>query len=132
MAEEESNSELEEFHTIVNRAGDSLPKPAGWRMLIAVPKAREQTEGGIFKPGQAIRDEELGTIIGLVIQVGPLAFKDSKKFGSNGPWAHRGDYIMMRSYTGTRFMVGDQEFRLINDESVEAIVDNPGGITKVL
>ena len=132
MAEEESDVELEEFRTVVNRAGDKLPKPTGWKLLIAVPKAREKTEGGIFKPGESVRNEEIGTIVGLVIQVGPLAYKDPKKFGTSGPWCNRGEFIVMRSYTGTRFMVGDQEFRLINDESVEAVVDDPRGVRKVL
>ena len=132
MVEKESDVELEEFHTIVNRAGDKLPKPMGWKLLIAVPKAHDQTEGGIFKPDEVRRYEEIGTLVGLVIQVGPLAYKDPKKFANGGPWCNRGDFIVMRSYTGTRFMVGDQEFRLINDESVEAVVEDPRGIAKIL
>ena len=75
--------------------------------------------------------EEIGTIIGLVLQLGALAYKDQKKFPS-GPWCYRGDYIVMRTYSGTRFMVGEQEFRLINDDTVEAVVDDPRGVAKVI
>lgn len=125
------SEDLEGYHEILNRAGDKLPKPSGWKILIAVPKASVQTEGGIYKPNEVMQVEEVGTIIGLVLQVGDLAYKDKTKFPS-GPWCHRGDYIVMRTYSGTRFLVGEQEFRLINDDTVEAVVDDPRGVAKVI
>ena len=129
MAEE--SEELEEYREILKKAGDKLPKPSGWKILIAVPKAKKKTDGGIFKPEEAMHVEEIGTIIGLVIQLGDLAYKDQKKFPT-GPWCHRGEYVLMRTYSGTRFVVGNQEFRLINDDTVEAVVDDPRGVAKVL
>ena len=27
-----------------------LPEPAGWRILVAMPRAEEKTDGGIVKP----------------------------------------------------------------------------------
>jgi co-chaperonin GroES (HSP10) len=131
MPETDSPEELEDYHEILNKAGDKLPKPTGWKVLVAVPKVDRVTDGGIYKPDEAINVEEVGTIIGLVLQMGDLAFKDPKKFPT-GPWCHRGDYIMMRSYSGTRFKVGGQEFRLINDDTIEAVVDDPRGVAKVL
>ena len=127
----EKSEDLEGYHEILNRAGDKLPKPTGWKILIAVPKASNKTEGGIYKPNEVMQVEEVGTIIGLVLKLGDLAYKDSKKFPS-GPWCHRGDYIVMRTYSGTRFLVGEQEFRLINDDTVEAVVDDPRGVAKVI
>ena len=127
----EKSEDLEGYHEILNRAGDKLPKPSGWKILIAVPKASRQTKGGIYKPNEVMHVEEVGTIIGLVLQVGDLAYNDKKKFPS-GPWCHRGDYIVMRTYSGTRFLVGEQEFRLINDDTVEAVVDDPRGVAKVI
>ena len=44
---------------------------------------------------------------------------------------HNEEIILMRSYSGTRFKVHDKEFRLINDDSVEAVVEDPRGIVKV-
>ena len=63
--------------------------------------------------------------------MGDLAYKDPKKFPT-GNWCERGDFIMMRTYSGTRFKVGDQEFRLINDDTVEAVVEDPRGVVKVV
>ena len=131
MAEQESSEDLEEYHKIIQRAGEKLPKPVGWRILIAVPKVSEKTDSGLYKPDDVVHYEEIGTIVGLVIQLGDLAYKDQKKFPT-GSWCNRGDFILMRSYSGTRIQVGEQEFRLINDDTVEAVVDDPRGVVKVI
>ena len=108
-----------------------MPRPSGWKVLVAVPKVDRMTEGGIYKPDEAMRVEEVGTIVGLVLKLGDLAYQDQKKFPT-GSWCNRGDYIMMRTYSGTRFKVGDQEFRLINDDTVEAVVSDPRGVVKAI
>ena len=56
-------------------------------------------------------------------------YKDPQRFPS-GPYCKEGDLIIMRSYSGTRFKVHGQEFRFINDDSVEAVVEDPRGIVK--
>ena len=109
--------------------GESLPNPKGWKMLIALPKVSTKTEGGIYKPTDAIQMEEVGGIVGLVIKAGDLAYKDETKFPT-GPWCEVGDYVIMRSYSGTRMKVAGQEFRLINDDTVEAVISDPRGVVK--
>ena len=131
MSKTDSSEEVDDYHEILERAGNQLPTPKGWKVLVAVPKVDQVTKGGIYKPDEAMYVEEVGTIIGLVLRVGDLAYKDTKKFPT-GNWCHRGDYIMMRSYSGTRFKVGGQEFRLINDDTVEAVVNDPRGVAKVI
>ena len=82
---------------------------------------------------QAILDvqtEEIGSVCGFVIKVGADAYQDKARF-PNGPYCNEGDWVLMRSYSGTRFKVHDKEFRLINDDSVEAVVEDPRGIVKV-
>ena len=61
--------------------------------------------------------------------MGPDAYDDKKKF-PNGPYCNEGDWVLMRSYSGTRFKIHGKEFRLINDDSVEAVVQDPRGIEK--
>jgi len=100
-------------------------------MLIALPKVASKTEGGIYKPNQAVHLEEVGSIIGLVLKQGDLAYQDESKFPS-GPWCEVGDYVIMRSYSGTRMNVGGQEFRLINDDTIEAVVSDPRGVVKAI
>lgn len=111
-----------------------MPEPAGYRILIAIPKLDQTYENtSIARPEQFAKKEEMASVVGLVVKLGPLAYKDEEKF-PDGPWCKEGDYIMMRSYSGTRFKIsgkkGEQEFRLINDDTVEAVVDDPRGITR--
>ena len=106
-----------------------LPKPSGYKILIALPEPEEKTEGGILKAKQTMDLEEIGSICGFVLAVGPDAYKDKKRF-PNGAYCKEGDFILMRSYSGTRFKIHGKEFRLINDDSVEAVIDDPRGIIK--
>ena len=107
-----------------------LPEPSGYRILIALPEADEKTEGGIIKAASLVERESVGSICGFVMKLGPDAYNDKKRF-PNGPYCEEGDWILMRSYTGTRFLVHGKEFRLINDDSVEAVVQDPRGVVKV-
>lgn len=103
---------------------DSIPEPKGWKILIAMPKVEEKTAGGILRPDQLKSLEEVASILGYVVKVGDLAYGDASKF-TTGPWCKEGDWVVFRSYAGTRFKVKDQEFRLINDDTVEGIVEDP-------
>ena len=107
-----------------------MPTPKGFKLLIALPEPDELTEGGILKAHSTIRDEEVGSIVGMVLEKGAGAYNDPKRF-PDGPYCQKGDWILMRSYSGTRFKVHGKEFRLINDDSVEAVVEDPRGIVKV-
>lgn len=106
-----------------------LPEPSGYRLLIAIPEVNEKTEGGVFMPDQLKKSEETASIIGFVIKAGPEAYGDENKF-PNGPWCKEGDFVIFRSYSGTRFKVLGKEFRLINDDTVEAVVEDPRGYSR--
>jgi co-chaperonin GroES (HSP10) len=106
-----------------------VPRPSGYKILVAMPTVKEKTEGGVIRPDSLRKQEEVASIFGVVVTMGPDAYKDEGKFPS-GPWCKEGDWVVMRSYTGTRFKIQDQEFRLINDDSVEAVVEDPEHIAR--
>jgi co-chaperonin GroES (HSP10) len=106
-----------------------LPEPSGYRLLIAVPEISEKTEGGLIRPDQLVKAEETASIVGFVVKAGPDAYADLNKF-PNGPWCKEGDFVIFRSYSGTRFKVLGTEFRLINDDTVEAVVEDPRGYSR--
>lgn len=112
------------------KLASQLPKPTGYKLLIALPDPEEKTEGGIIKASQTLQAEEIGSIVGFVLEMGPDAYQSQDRFPT-GPYCKKGDWIMMRSYSGTRFKVHGKEFRLINDDSVEAVVEDPRGVAKV-
>lgn len=106
-----------------------LPNPSGYKILIAIPQSEETFESGIIKADATRNVEEITTIIGFVLDMGPDAYVDKDKFPS-GPWCKKGDFVLFRAYSGTRFRIHGKEFRLINDDSVEGIVDDPRGYTR--
>jgi len=106
-----------------------LPEPTGYRLLIALPEIDEKTEGGVIMPDGLRKDESTASIIGFVIKAGPDAYSDTERF-PNGAWCKEGDFVIFRSYSGTRFKVHGKEFRLINDDTVEGVVDDPRGYTR--
>ncbi len=112
------------------RKAKALPEPVGYRLLIAIPEKEEKTDGGILLPEDMRKREEAASMVGMVLKIGPDAYKDTERF-PNGPWCKEGDFILMRSYSGTRIEIHGQEFRVINDDSVEAVVEDPRGIKKV-
>jgi len=107
-----------------------LPKPVGYRVLVALPQV-EETFGdtGLLKSTTTMNQEHIMSIIGLVLDMGEQAYSDEERFPS-GPWCKPGDYVMFRMNTGTRFKVGGVEYRLMNDDSIEAIVADPRGVTR--
>ena len=107
-----------------------LPIPTCYKLLIAIPKVNEKTEAGVYMPDKLTEMEQTASIIGLVVEMGEDAYKDEGKF-PHGPYCKKGDFVIFRSYSGTRFKVQKEEFRLINDDTVEAVVDDPRGYTRI-
>jgi len=106
-----------------------LPQPQGYKILIALPEAEEKSEGGIIMADMTRRVEETASIIGFVIKMGPDCYNDKKRF-PNGAYCKEGDFVIMRAYSGTRMKIHGKEFRIINDDTVEAVVQDPTGIVK--
>ncbi len=112
---------------------DHLPKPTGYRLLVALPKVEKKSAGGVHLPDKLIKAEESASVIANIIDMGPDCYKDETKFPS-GPWCQIGDWVLIRSYSGTRFKVktadGGTELRLLNDDAIEAVVTDPRGIER--
>lgn len=107
-----------------------LPKPVGYRVLVALPQPEETYEGtSILKTDTERSRDHIMSIIGLVVELGDQAYGDEERFPT-GPWCKEGDYVMFRMNSGTRFTIGNIEYRLMNDDSIEAVVADPTGIQR--
>jgi len=107
-----------------------LPKPVGYRVLVALPQPEETSEGtSIIKTDTAKTQDHIMSIIGLVVDMGSAAYGDKERF-PDGPWCKEGDFVMFRMNSGTRFTIGGIEYRLMNDDSIEAVVADPTGIQR--
>jgi co-chaperonin GroES (HSP10) len=111
------------------REASQLPEPSGFRLLIALPEVEETTKGGLYIPDERRDAEAVATVVGFVLKAGPDAYADKDRF-PNGPWCKEGDWIVMRAYSGTRLRIYGKEFRIINDDSVEAVVEDPRGVAR--
>ena len=113
----------------VEEKASQLPKPQGYRVLCAIPEAEEAFDSGIIKSDETRRHDELLTTVLFVVSLGPDCYADKERF-PNGPWCKKGDFILVRPNAGTRLVIHNREFRIINDDSVEAVVDDPRGIKR--
>ena len=107
-----------------------LPDPKRFMMLCVVPDASEEYEdSALIKSSQTMHYEEVLTPVLFVVKLGPDCYKDESRFPS-GPSCKEGDFVVVRPNSGTRLKIHGREFRLINDDSVEAVVEDPRGISR--
>jgi co-chaperonin GroES (HSP10) len=118
----------ETVHEVDERA-KQLPDPKGYRLLCMVPKVESEYAGGIVKSDETVRVEEQTTVVLFVAKVGDLAYKDESRFPT-GPWCKAGDFVLVRPYSGTRLKLHGTEWRIINDDTVEAVVEDPRGLSR--
>jgi len=112
-----------------DRKAKQLPDPSGYRILCGIPNIDEQYKSGIIKSDMTLQHEELLTTVLFVVKMGPDCYKDAARFPS-GPWCREGDFILVRPHAGTRLKIHGREFRIINDDSVEGVVEDPRGISR--
>ena len=106
-----------------------LPKPQGYRILCAIPEVEKEFDSGLAKADETLRYDELLTTVLFVVDLGSDCYKDPTRF-PNGAWCKKGDFVLVRPNAGTRLVIHGREFRIINDDSVEAVVDDPRGISR--
>jgi len=106
-----------------------VPDPATFHLLCVLPEIDESYDSGIVKASQTLHYEEVLSPVLYVVKMGPDAYKDKKRFPS-GASCKTGDFVLVRPNTGTRIKIHGKEFRIINDDSVEAVVQDPRGISR--
>lgn len=123
-------AELEKDAKEAVEKAQQLPDPVGWKILCAVPKAEDTFEGSSIVMSDAMRkQEEIATSVLFVVKVGPDCYQDKAKY-PQGPWCKEGDFVLVRTYSGTRFKIHGREFRVIYEDQVEATVQDPRGILR--
>jgi co-chaperonin GroES (HSP10) len=101
-----------------------LPRPVGAKILIAIPKLARKTAKGVELPEELIQREEMACTIAKVVAMGADAYKT---LDCAEPYCKVGDWVVMRPYSGTRIRIEgwDSEFRLVNDNTIEGVVEDP-------
>ena len=119
------------MHKNAEEKATQLPKPSGYKILCAIPEQEKEYEGdiGIIKADETLRYDELLTTVLFVVDLGPDCYADKVKFPT-GPWCQKGDFVLTRPNAGSRLLIHGREFRIINDDSVEGVVEDPRGIKR--
>lgn len=96
--------------------------PFGSRVLVQFRTPPTVTAGGVHLADDAIDAEKWNTQVGIVLAVGPLAFKDRKTQDPwpEGVWAKVGDLVRCPKYGGDRWEMEEPGlprafFALFND-----------------
>lgn len=110
---------------------DRVPKPTGWRIVVMPFRPAAQTKGGLLLAKQAIEKQQIATVCGYVIEVGPLAYSDTEKF-PGGPWCKKGDWVVFARYAGARINLDDGEIRILNDDEILATIKDPEDIVHMV
>tara|TARA_R100001369_G_scaffold2877_1_gene9386 strand:- start:2148 stop:2636 length:489 start_codon:yes stop_codon:yes gene_type:complete len=111
---------------------DRLPQPTGWRLLVMPYQGAVTTQGGLHIPDEVRAREAVATVVAYVLRIGPLAYKDSDKFGVDSePWCKQGQWVCIGRYSGSRFKIDGGEVRIINDDEVIATILEPDDIKQV-
>ena len=106
-----------------------LPDPTGYHVLCAIPTIEAKYDSGILKADRVRQFEEALSTVFYVLKLGPDAYKDPVRYPS-GPWCKEGDFVLARPNSGTRLKIHGKEFRIMNDDSIEAVVQDPRGISR--
>tara|TARA_Y100000114_G_scaffold131877_1_gene130341 strand:+ start:1953 stop:2387 length:435 start_codon:yes stop_codon:yes gene_type:complete len=104
-----------------------LPNPTGYRVLVKPYVPKDKTDGGIFLSDQTQETMEVSTVVGLVIKMGDLCYKDKTKF-PNGSWCKKGQFVIYGRYAGARFKTKYGEHRILNDDEIIGTIEKPEDI----
>ena len=122
-------SEQEEPKKEEPKMASQMPTPSGYRMLCAIPEIEDKYDSGLIKADVTRQTEEVLTTVLFVLKQGPDCYKDKEKFPT-GPWCKEGEFVLVRPHAGSRLVIHGVEMRIINDDSVEAVVQDPRGIRR--
>lgn len=108
-------------------ADPDIPTPTGYRLIVAIPEVEEMTAGGLYKPQAEMKHEKDAATTGVVVAMGPDCYQDPMRF-PNGPYCKVGDFVMFKKYSGSRFRVNGNEYRVFGDDSIQCVIPNPDAV----
>ena len=101
-----------------------LPKPTGWRILVLPFQPKRVTKGGVHIADTAAERQHLATVCGLVLEMGPDCYRDKERY-PQGPWCKKGEWVMFARYAGSRFKIEGGEIRILNEDEILGIIQDP-------
>jgi chaperonin GroES len=100
-----------------SESGKTKIRPLGEKVLIQRLEAEERTKGGIVLPDTAKEKPQRGTV--LAVGDGKL-LKDGKRAQVQ---VAKGDKVLFSSYAGTEIKIDGEEYMLMDESDILAILD---------
>ena len=104
-----------------------IPNPVGYRMLVRPWSGKKKTKGGIILSDDTHDKIQMTTVVGLVVKLGDLCYKDKEKFPT-GAWCKEGEFVIYGRYSGSRFQTKYGEQRILNDDEIIGKIKAPEDI----
>jgi co-chaperonin GroES (HSP10) len=97
------------------------------QILVGTYVRPEVTRGGIIRPNDNVKEDEYQGKVGLVLKVGPTAFKseDEDFMGQN---VEPGDWVVYRATDGWQLTIRDTACRILTDRNIRLRIKDPGDI----
>ena len=76
----------------------------------------------IVLPGNVVERDRWTSVVARVLKKGPLCYV-GERFG--GDWCKVGDWVLIRSYEGSKYTYRGIPMRNIEDKYIEAVIDDP-------
>ena len=90
-------------------------------------KLESKTKSGLYLTDETVQESQITTNICKVLKMGPECYKDKDKFPT-GPWCKVDDWVLITRYAGSRIRIEGGELRIINDDEILAVIDDPRDI----
>ena len=106
---------------------EKVPQPTGFRMVLYPLKLESKTSGGLHLTDETVEQSQIATNVCKVLKQGPSCYKDKERF-PQGPWCKEGDWVLITRYAGSRIKIDGGELRIVNDDEILAVIDDPRDI----
>jgi len=103
---------------------EKLPKPSGFRLILKPREVADRTKGGIILTDESKEAAKFSCVISEVMDMGPDCYHDKES-----KWCEIGDWVLTGKYIGLKFKCDGEEYSLINDDEVLAVISDPSNIS---
>ena len=106
---------------------NKLPKPTGYRLLVKPREISNTTKGGIILTDESRAAAKFSCVISKVMDMGPECYQNMDK--SSTVWCKKDDWILTGKYVGLKFKYEGEDYSIINDDEVIALIPDPDKIS---
>jgi co-chaperonin GroES (HSP10) len=106
---------------MITKTGKTI-SAVGYRVLLklADDTAEEKTEWGfIMDVGDDFKRQKASSVIGEVIEIGPMAWCD---VGDGEPWCKVGDIVYYAKFAGKFIKIDDEDYLIVNDKDIQLVI----------